>query len=324
MFREPHAALGGRSYGEAFAEALLERGLVPPRGGRAIEVGGGVGFFALRLLAALRARAPERAEGLRYAILDLSQVLQDSQRMLNFGDERIRYVLANAARGLPLAADSVDLVISNEVIADFTTVRLRRADLEAPSPPPLPPSREAETIAEARAFVRRHALEIDDAPEVFWLNYGALRFVEEVARVLRPGGAAVLVEFGGLAQYPIESTHLSHSEFSIHFGHLAKVAEDAGLSVELTDILQFLGMRGDVRVLAATRTFFECLRALLERRGVALAKLAYSEEDFRALAGGRLDPSGLRGVVFKPVRERALGLRPPEFVVAVLRKPLAR
>ncbi len=319
MFREPHPALGGRSYGEAFADALLGRGLMPAGRARVLEVGGGVGFFALRFLRAIGERAPERAAGIRYAILDLSQVLQDSQRMLHYGDARVRFVLANAARGLPIRDGALDLLISNEVVADFTTVRLRRADLEgaagatgaAPDP----------TVAEARAFVRRHKIQIDDAPEVFWLNYGALRFVEEVARVLRPGGAAVLVEFGGLARYPIESTHLAHSEFSIHFGHLRRVAENAGLDVEMADIMTFLGMRPNVRVLATTRTYFECLRALLERRGVSLQKIAYAEDDFRRLVEGRLDADALRGLVFKPVGERALGLHPPEFQVAILRKP---
>ena len=169
--------------------------------------------------------------------------------------------------------------------------------------------------------MRRLALPVDDAPEVFWLNFGALRFVEELARVLRPGGAAVLVEFGGLARYPVESTHLAHSEFSIHFGHLRHAAERAGLEVEITDIMDFLAMRGDVRVLATTRTFFECLRALLARRGVSLQKVAYGERQFRDLVEPRLGGGALEGLVFKPVRERALGLHPPEFHVAILRKP---
>lgn len=320
MFREPHEALGGKSYGEAFAEALLERGLWP-RGGRVFEVGGGVGFFALRLLAALERKAPADFARLFYGILDLSQVLQDSQRMLTHAGGKVRFLLGDASRSLPLAAESVDLVVSNEVIADFETVRLRRSDLEngrtrpsAKSAAPHP------SVAAARELVRRHGLPVDDAPEVFWLNFGALRFVEEIARVLRPGGAAVLVEFGGLARYPVESTHLAHSEFSIHFGHLRHVAERSGLAVEITDIMDFLAMRGDVRVLATTRTFFECLRALLSRRGVSLQKVAYTERQFRDLVDPRLAGGALEGPLFKPVRERALGLHPPEFQVAILRK----
>src|SRR6185436_19413503 len=91
----------------------------------------GVGFFVLRILAALRQKAGRRYEALRYQILDLSQVLQDSQRMLHFGDAKVRYILGNASRSLPFRDASLDLVLSNEVIADFETVRLRRADLYA-------------------------------------------------------------------------------------------------------------------------------------------------------------------------------------------------
>lgn len=325
MFREPHPALGGKSYGAAFADALIERGLLPPAGARArvLEVGGGVGFFALRLLERL---AAARRGNLAYLILDLSQVLQESQRLLHEAGGRVKHILGNAARALPFRDGALDLIISNEVIADFTTVRLRRDDLRGKGgarggSAAAARGGEDPLLAEARAFVAARALPLDDAPEVFWLNYGALRFVEECARALAPGGAAVLVEFGGLARYPVESTHLAHSEFSIHFGHLKHVAEHAGLAVEMTDVMEFLALRGDVRVLATTRTFFECLRALLDRRGISLQKLAYTEDQFRELLGGRIDAGALRGPVFKPVRERALGLHPPEFQVAILRKP---
>jgi SAM-dependent methyltransferase len=319
MFREPHEALSGKTYGEAFAHALLERALLP-RGGAAnvVEVGGGVGFFALRFLRAVEEEDRDLYAGLRYAIVDLSQVLQDSQRMLTFGLERkARFVRANASRGLPLRDGSVDLLLSNEVIADLETVRLRRADVAAGRAP----ARAHPSVREAVALARRHDLPLDDAPEVFWLNLGALRLLEELPRVLRPGGAAVLVEFGGESRYPVESTHLSHGEFSIHFGHLAHVAARIGLSCELLPVMDLIGLKGDVRVLATTKSFFEALRALLGRRGISLQKLAYTEQAFKDLVGERIEPRRLHGLSFKPIKERALGLHPPEFLAAVLRKP---
>ncbi len=324
MFREPHDALGGKSYGEAFAEAVAGRRLWPPavRPGpvEVIEIGGGVGFFALRLLKSLTEHDPALYRRLRYTILDLSRVLQDSQRMMTQELRgKVRHVLTNASRALPLASGSVDLAISNEVIADLETVRLSRTDFEGPAATDAPGDPPA--VRDARALVRRHALPLEDAPEVFWLNLGALKLVEELARVLRPGGAAVLVEFGGESRWPVESTHLAHSEFSIHFGHLRHVARRLGLEVERTDVMDFLGMRGDVRVLATTRSYFQSLRALHARRGVTLQKIAYTEANFRALCGDRLDPGGLHGLAFRPTRERALGLHPPDFMVATIRKP---
>ena len=44
------------------------------------------------------------------------------------------------------------------------------------------------------ALASRHGISFDGAPEDAWVNAGALRFVEEVARVLVPGGGAVLTE----------------------------------------------------------------------------------------------------------------------------------
>ncbi|GIW71697.1 MAG: hypothetical protein KatS3mg102_1239 [Planctomycetota bacterium] len=317
MFREPHPALGGRSYGEAFAQALLERNLVP-RQGEVVEVGGGVGFFALRLLETLERLAPAHYAGLRYTTLDLSAVLQESQRLLTSAlGAKVRHVLADASRGLPLRDASAALVLSNEVIADLETVRLRRRELEAGAPPAgAPPS-----IRAAHALLGRYGIGWQDAPEVFWLNLGALRLVEEIARVLRPGGAAVLTEFGALDRYPIESTHLEHGEFSIHFGHLIQLARAVGLQVEHTDIIEFLGMRTQVPVLATTRSHFLCLRALLQRRGVSLQKLAYSREQFEALCRERIDPGEIEGLRFLPAGERVLGLRPREFQVLILRRP---
>jgi SAM-dependent methyltransferase len=326
MFREPHPALRGRTYGAAFADALLGRGLIAGEGAgrgrlQVAEVGGGVGFFGLGFLRHLESTAPALAARAAYTIVDLSQVLQDSQRMLNssLAPERVRYVLADASRSLPFADASIDLLISNEVIADLETVRLRRADIESDTPPDSAP----EPVERAQELVRRHALPIDDAPEVFWLNAGALRLVEELGRVLVPGGAAVLVEFGEADRYPVESTHLDHSEFSIHFGHVRHVAERVGLEVELTDVIKLLGLDPKVRVLATTRSSFEALRALLDRRGVRLQKLAYTQDAFRALLGDRLDPEALHEISFRPAGERALGLMPREFKVAILRKPAA-
>ncbi len=333
MFREPHPAFGGRTYGGAFADEALARGALAHAGTgtaaagtgterrlEAVEVGGGVGFFGLCFLRRLDELAPAVARRLRYTIVDLSRVLQDSQRLLNsaLGAGRVRYVLANASRSLPFADASLDLVISNEVIADLETVRLRRAEIEGHGK-----ARARGAVAEAYALVRRHALPVEDAPEVFWLNFGALRLVEELGRVLRPGGAAFLVEFGGEDRYPVESTHLDHSEFSIHFGHVRHVAARAGLEVEIVDVLDFLKANGRVRVLSTTRSSFEALRSLLQRRGVQFQKLAYTDEQWKALIGDRLDLAGLHGADFKPVAHRALGLAPREFKVAVLRRPPA-
>ncbi|RME73671.1 MAG: hypothetical protein D6776_06625 [Planctomycetota bacterium] len=317
MFREPHPALGGRSYGEAFAQALLARRLVPGRG-EVLEIGGGVGFFALRLLETLRRHTPRRFARLGYTVLDLSPVLQGSQQLLHAAlDGKVRHLRANASRTLPLRDGSIALAISNEVIADLETVRVTRTEIESGRAAPDAP----EPVRRALALIARHRLPVEDAPERFWLNLGALSLLEELWRVLEPGGSAVLTEFGDFEQYAIESTHLGHSEFSIHFGHMMHVARSLGFEVARTDIMEFLQFDPSVRVLATTRTHFVCLQALLQRRGVNLQKLAYTREAFEALCGRRIRAEQIEGLRFTPVGERALGLRPAEFKVLVLRKP---
>lgn len=326
MFRDPHPVLGGRTYAAAFCGALIERGILPDTG-QALEIGGGVGFFAQRMLEAIDASHGDSATAatapaLRYAILDLSPALQRSQRRLSAtARSRVRFLRANASKPLPLAAGSVDLLISNEVIADLETVRLRLADHAAIAAGELDPSTLHPLKAETWARLERLGVTLDHAPEVFWVNAGALALVEELARVLAPGGSAVLTEFGEEDRFPVESIQLDHAEFSIHFGMLRDAALALGLEVELTDIVEFLHLDERVKVLSGTRTWFESLRLLLHHRGVRLEKLAYTREQFVKLLGDRVALDDLEGVTFAPAGRRTLGLRPREFKVLVLTRP---
>lgn len=111
------------------------------------------------------------------------------------------------ALALPLADASVDVLLANEVVAD------------------LPSSRTAEG----------------------WSNDGALRFVEEVARVLAPGGVAFLSEFGSEADEPEETEQLDHPEVSIRFDRLVSKAIALGLHARLVPIAEFLGLDLDAR-----------------------------------------------------------------------------
>lgn len=194
------------------------------------------------------------------------------------------------------------------MIADLETVRLRRGS------------------DAALALEREHGVSFADAPEDFWANAGALRFVREVARVLAPGGAALLTEFGELDRYPVESTHLDHREFSIHWGHVCAAAERAGLEARLELVPELLELNGSVPVLATNRSFFRALRAFLAAKGVRLEKLAYTEEQLVALAQGKVDLRAMEGLRLVPAGERLLGLRPKEFKALLLRKraPLTR
>jgi SAM-dependent methyltransferase len=307
-FRTSHPALGGRTYAESLLAALEERGLLGERTRRIVEVGGGAGWFAKGALEALERGAPAASPGWTWTICDLAPELQRAQRdRTEAHGARVRFARGDAER-LPFRAGSVDLLIANEMIADLEAVRLAKGS------------------AAAEALAREHGVSFADAPEDFWVNAGALRFVREIGRVLAPGGGAVLTEFGELDRYPVESTHLDHREFSIHFGHLRAAAERAGLDARVELVPELLELDASVPVLATNRSFFRALRALLAERGVKLEKTAYTEEQFAALTQGKVDPRALEGLRLLPAGERVLGLRPREFKALLLRKraPLPR
>lgn len=108
------------------------------------------------------------------------------------------------ALALPLPDRSVDLLIANEVIADL-------------------PSRRVGSGTE-------------------WENDGALRFVDEVARVLAVGGTAFISEFGTESDAPEEAVQLDHPEVSIRFDRLVERALTLGLAARLTPVADLLGL----------------------------------------------------------------------------------
>lgn len=220
LFRRPHPALGGRSFGGALHAALRARGLLIDD--TVWELGGGAGFVAAAMVAA------GKAEGrpLRYGFLDLSRNLLAVQRQqvpdapaLQVGAERLPF-RTGALRGLLLA---------NEVIADL---RIGPA-----------------TGEEAKALIARYGLPAEGRR----INVGALHFLEELARVLAPGSAACLTEFGGdfaPSPVPLEGSLGTgrHVEHSIHFGHLALAAAQLGFQVERVLLADLIGVDRTARV----------------------------------------------------------------------------
>ncbi|MBM4321819.1 MAG: methyltransferase domain-containing protein, partial [Deltaproteobacteria bacterium] len=248
LFRRPHRALQGRTYPGQMASVLAARGLLPAAG-QVVEIGGGTGSFAEGFWQALQQEHPERAAALRYTVVELSPALAEHQRRLlaPFG-ERVQ-VQAGDAESLDLPAESVDLLIANEMIGDLRSALVTQDDLDLAEHGGIP----KESSLEAVELIRSYGLPVGDAPPRFFLNLGALRLLEHVARVLRPGGVAVLTEFGERHAYPCESDHLDHAEFSIHFGHLIHVAHLLGLSPEFEFLMDFLEMDRNLQTLATTR-----------------------------------------------------------------------
>ncbi len=283
-FARPHPALGGLPYGARLLDALLDRSLLNEDSGLVVEVGPGTGELAEALLG----RALERGRPIHdYLRIDASPALLATQ------DARLPGTrgLLGEATALPLADHSVGFLLSNEVLAD----------LEA-APEPL-----------ARPLIAAHGLHAEPGQALF--NVGAWRFVAEIARVLRPGAAAVLTEFGDAHELPSETRYLDHPEVSIHFGQVAAVARAVGLDAQLLPLGELL--QADLTARWLARGSHEALRSWSHSRGQRWAARARSPQDADL-------PAGVTGLDWVPITEDGPGPVLTRFMALVLRQPDGR
>jgi len=98
---------------------------------------------------------------------------------------------------------------------------------------------------------------IADLPVVDGRNQGALQLVAEIARVLAPGGSALLTEFGG--DFAPGAVNLysaggegEHVEWSIDFRELRAAASSAGLEPTELPLYELIGADLSVRVASYT------------------------------------------------------------------------
>jgi SAM-dependent methyltransferase len=146
----------------------------------------------------------------------------------------------------PFPEASIDLLLSNEVLADLPAVP-RKAGGEGP----------------VARRISRYAL--TPLREGALYNLGAWQLVEAGARLLKPGGAMVLTEFGDLDELPTETRHLDHPEVSIHFRHLALVAAGCGLHAQLEPVRDLVDVQPHSQWLS--RASWEGMRALHHAEG---------------------------------------------------------
>jgi SAM-dependent methyltransferase len=233
-FARPHPALEGEPYGARLYDRLVRRGLLP-EGATVLEVGPGTGQVARDLLDA--DQAADRPRIRRYIRLDRSPVLLAAQNELVPESEGIH----GDATSPPLPDASVDLLLSNEVLADL---------------PAVPWTPHADGPVGER--VVRYGLSVLPGPGPY--NLGAWQLVEAGSRLLKPGGAMVLTEFGAVDEVPTETRQLNHPEVSIHFRHLALVAAGCGLHAQLEPVADLLDVQPHTAWLS--RASWEGIRAL--------------------------------------------------------------
>lgn len=310
LLRRPHPALAGRTYGAALIDALATHGTLPAERVRVLEIGGGLGYVAE---AACRALA-ERGLEVAYEILELSPTLARAQR------ERCTDLPVTVREGdvleVELGEAAYDIIIANEMIGDLPAIKLTCAQAGIGAEPA---ARDAALAAlgETGRLVRTLDLELGDAPDPFYLTWGALSLIERGARALAPGGILFVSEFGDLARYPRLSTHLDHPELSIHFGLLEQAARNLGLDAKIHFVMDLIDLDRTKKGLATTRSYFRALTALLAEHGVELEKVGYTREEFDQLIDGAIDPTRFGEIEFDKIEDRLMGLVPHEFKAIV-------
>lgn len=309
-FRFPHEALGGLDYGSRFCLSTLRPEVVPLMNGSyeldVLEVGGGTGSFARSFI---KQAASLNATNIKYHILDLSPALMENQRKILSGLLPASRHFQQDATEFDIPGHTFDLIISNEVIADFPVAPLRR-------------SNDREWEGEGAYYLDKYDLSDKDAPDSFVVNSGVFRFIERAWKHLKPGGTLVVSEYGAEELYPTQCYHLNHEEFSIHFGHVAACASKVGFQCRLLTLKEFLGLNDEVLVLNGREEHLLCLNHVFKNYGQVLPYAVISKSDFEQRCRSIVEETGLIGYSFSPLNKGYhFGPGIKDFLVLIMNKP---
>lgn len=224
----------GKSYGELLGAFLVGKGLLSPFS-VILEVGGGYGSLMDGLLSSY-------GDNIKKVIMmDLSAGLLKKQReRLKGYHDKTSFIRADIHDIKGSMKGRLDLILINEVVGDLDVT----TDLDPDSLP--------EDISR---MVSDFGLEIPQKGP-FHLNTGALNLMETLCRLgvpafisehscdpMIPADMPYLAEGLSLDSFPREIRLYAHSEYTIRFSHLIKVARFFGKTVETGSILELLGIK---------------------------------------------------------------------------------
>ncbi len=300
-----------RTYGQALVDVLVARAAVPGGAVRVLEIGAGLGYVARDVIQRLRDAGRE----VRYTIVELSPALAAAQKQRLAAVTGVTWVIGNV---LDVALDATfDLILSNEMAGDLPARQLSRADLGLQVDGGTVDRAKLRAISATAADL---GVVLDDAPEPFYLQTGALDMIARIAKWLAPGGSAVVTEFGDVAAWPRLSSQLDHPELSTHFGHLVQAARGAGLEASVEFVIDLLDFDRTLQGLATTRSHFRALRALATDAGIDLAKIGYTPELLTDTVGDKLDLASIGELRWDKIEDRLMGLVPHEFKALLLKR----
>ena len=307
-FRFPHEALGGLDYGSRFCVSTLRPEVVPLLDHvsrlEVLEVGGGTGSFASSFI-----KQASSVIDVDYHILDLSPALMANQRKVLADLLPESKHFQQDATEFELPGRTFDLIVSNEVIADFPVAPVQR-------------NTSGGWQAEGARWVEKYDLDTHDAPDSFVVNAGVFRFIERAWEHLIPGGTLIVTEYGAVQRYPAASFNLNHDEYTIHFGHLATCAAKVGFQCRLLTLKEFLDFDDDVLVLNGREEHLLCLNHVLKNYGEELPFAVISKSDFEKRYARIVEQTGLIGYSFSPLKTGYhFGPNIQDFLVLIMEKP---
>ena len=320
-FRFPHEALGGLDYGSRFCVSTLQTDVLPSldhaRPLNVLEVGGGTGSFAQSFIQQATRMIGADKTGLNYHILDLSPALMKNQKnILSQLLPESRHFQQDATE-FDLPEHTFELILANEVIADFPMASVHRKKNNEPVA-----SNGQMWQGDGVPYLEKYDLFVKDAPDSFLLNVGAFRFIERAWTHLTPGGTLIVSEYGSANRYPTRSVHLNHDEYSIHFGHLAACATRTGFECRMLSLKEFLTLDDELLVLNGREEHILCLNHVFKSYGMALPFAVISRSEFEQKYRGVAEEIGLSGYSFSPLsRKYHFGPNIEDFLVLIMNKP---
>ena len=316
--RFPDEILGGLDYGSRFCISTLTPEVTTSvrlkKQLDVLEVGGGTGTFARSFIEQARRLADEgEVPALSYQIVDLSPVLIEKQKLVlaHLLPEHRHY--HQNAMELDLPGLRFDLIIANEVIADFPVASVQTLNVNN--------GKDAMWTGEGAAYMEKYGLTTYGGAE-FKVNSGAMTFIERCWDHVNPGGTVVLSEYGSTSGYPVQSYHLNHDEFSIQFTQLVECATKVGFRCQLQSLQEFLGLNQEVPVFCGREEHIYCMNHILNQQGASFPYAIVSKSEFAKRWGDVAEQTELAGYTFLPLKKGFyFGPRIEQFMVLIMNKP---
>ncbi len=231
----------GLPYGMQLFDSLYSSDSIQEKP-KILEIGIGLAQVIDRFDFRFRDVDPILHQNAEYTLVDLSESL------LNFANMRFSLTRRNYfntikadATNLPLKPSSHNLIISNEVMADLPTVtninkrKLRRELRTGKNETKIKNKRDRKAYQDTVRMFKQYGLQFKDAPRFFNFNYGGIRLLEEMSRVLSPGGTAFIVEYDCESQpfgYPRPLRLINHTEYGIRLDHIKTAAKGLGFQIQ--------------------------------------------------------------------------------------------